>query len=148
MALCASLALAQAPAATPAAKSPAASADSRVQPTLGDDKAVIAASEKWLRLLDDGKLGAAWDLSAALLKSSVTRAKWISGIRDARKPFGKVQTRTADKFARAHQMPGAPDGDYVLVAFQTTFANGKRAEEQITWQLDEETWRVSGYYIR
>jgi len=145
-AIAANVALAQPPPGKPSAPP---GDDQQVQPTLRDDKDVIEASEKWLKLLDDGHLGAAWDNAAPTLKSSVTRDQWVSGIGAARKPFGKVQSRAAEKFARAHEMPGAPDGDYALIAFRTRFANGKNAEEQLVWQLGEnDTWRVSGYYIR
>jgi hypothetical protein len=128
---------------------PSGADQDKAQPTLRDDKDVVAASEKWLKLLDDGHVGAAWDNAAPLLKSAVTRDKWVEGIGAARKPFGKVKSRAPEKFARSHQMPGAPDGDYALIGFRTQFANGTKAEEQITWQLgDNDTWRVSGYYIR
>ena len=149
-----SAAAATAPAAAPArpaasAKAPASEDDGQVQPTLRDDKDVIAASERWLELLDAGQFGAAWDAGAATLKSSVARQKWVAGLRDMRKPFGKVATRKAEKFARAHTLPGAPDGDYALILFDTRFAQGGKAQEQVTWMLEAgDTWRVSGYYIR
>ncbi len=120
-----------------------------IGPTLQDDRAVIEASNQWLKLLDAGKYGNSWDLAAAQLKSAVTRQQWITGIRDARRPFGKLTSREAEKLARAHVLPGAPDGDYALVIFQSKFVNGKRAEEHLTWWLDDQgTWRVAGYYIR
>jgi len=128
-------------------KSPAA--DTANMPTLQDDKDTIAASEKWLKLLDTGKVGAAWDVSSAYLKSVVTRQKWVEGIGRARKPFGKFSTRTAGKFARAHTLPEAPDGDYAILEFDSVYANGKRATEQVIWMLESgDTWRVAGYYIR
>lgn len=152
---------ADAPPRAPAAASSAAGAaargaavaapeDAREQPTLKDDRDVIEASEKWLRLLDRGELGAAWDVSAALLHDQVTRANWIKGIGEARKPFGKLKLRHRDRFARAHQLPGAPEGDYAIVQFASEFANGKHATEQLTWTLEADggIWRVSGYYIR
>ena len=123
--------------------------DPGAQPTLGDDKDTIAATQKWLALLDAGKMGAAWDVSSAHLKSVVTRQKWVSGIGSARKPFGKIVSRKPEKFARAHSLPGAPDGDYSIVEFESVFANGKRAAEQVIWMLEGgDVWRVSGYYIR
>ena len=150
-----------APAATPSASTGASAApalkagaatsdDERIQPTVGDDRDVIQSSEKWLKLLDRGQLGPAWDISAKHLKAQVTRAEWVKGIGEARKPFGKLKARRSDRFARAHQMPGAPDGDYAIVQFETDFANGKHATEQITWMLEPDggIWRVSGYYIR
>jgi hypothetical protein len=149
-----SAAAATVPSAAPArpaasAKAPPGEDDGQVQPTLRDDKDVIAASERWLELLDAGQFGAAWDAGAATLKSSVARQQWVAGLRDMRKPFGKVATRKAEKFARAHTLPGAPDGDYALILFDTRFAQGGKAQEQVTWMLESgDTWRVSGYYIR
>jgi hypothetical protein len=136
------------PPATVAPK-PGAPGETGVQPTKGDDRDVIEASEKWLKLLDAGQMGAAWDLSAPSLKSAVTRKDWIDGISAARKPFGKVASRKAEKFARSHELPGLPQGDYALLLFDTRFANGKQAQEHLTCVLDAgEVWRVSGYFIR
>jgi hypothetical protein len=146
------------PASTPAptaatapagAAAPPSSGSEPAQPTMGDDKDTIAAARKWLALLDDGKVGVAWDVSSKHLKSVVTRKEWVKGIADARKPFGKLKLRTPEKFARSHAMPGAPDGDYSIVEFTSEFANGKRAQEQLIWMLEPgDVWRVSGYYIR
>ncbi len=130
---------------------PAAAEDDDLskQPTLGDDNDTIEAGQKWLALIDAGRAGAAWDVASAYLKSVVTRDQWVKGMRDYRKPFGKLASRRAVKFGRAHSMPGAPDGDYAIIQYEAAFANGKRATEQLTWMLEgENTWRVSGYYIR
>ncbi len=136
--------------AAPAAAAPGAPAQPEsAQPTMGDDHETIEAATKWLALLDAGKTGAAWDASSPYLKSVVTRQKWIDGIGSARRPFGKFVKRTPTKFARSHSMPGAPDGDYSIIEFDTEFENGKRASEQIIWMLGErEVWSVSGYFIR
>jgi Protein of unknown function (DUF4019) len=139
-----------APALPPAVATPGAPpTDAPSQPTQRDDRETIEASTKWLALLDAGKTGAAWDSGSPYLKSVVTRTKWIDGITDARKPFGKFVKRTPTKFARSHSMPGAPEGDYSIIEFDTEFENGKRAQEQIIWMLGErEVWSVSGYFIR
>ena len=133
-----------------AAPAPGAAAGTPEQPTLGDDRDVIEASEKWLRLLDRGQMGAAWDASAKSLQDQVSRVEWVKGIGAARKPFGTLKARKRDRFARAHEMPGGPDGDYAIVQFVSEFENGKRATEQLIWMLqpDGGIWRVSGYYIR
>jgi len=119
------------------------------QPTRAEDKDVIEASQKWLKLIDAGRYGDAWDGGAAPLKKSVTRKGFIDGIGEARKPFGAVKSRTPGRFARAHELPGGPQGDYALISFDTRFANGKQAEEQVIWLLESgDNWRVSGYFIR
>jgi len=142
---------APAPAAPAGAAAGAPAGDAQLEgPSVRDDREILAASERWLGLIDSGKLGAAWDGGAKLLKQAVTRNDWIKGIGDARKPFGKLASRNRERFARTHKIPGAPDGDYAIIEFTASFENGKRAVEQVTWMLDADggIWRVSGYYIR
>jgi len=120
--------------------------DDKLQPSTRDDKETIEASRAWLALLDAGKFGPAWDGASPYLKSVVTRQKWVTGVAAARNPFGKFKQRIPVKFARSHSMPDAPDGDYSLLEFESEFANGKRASEQVIWMLgDNQVWRVSGY---
>jgi hypothetical protein len=46
-------------------------------------------------------------------------------------------------------LPGAPDGEYVVIQFKTAFENKKFAIETVTPMLDGDgKWRVSGYFIR
>ncbi|MDD5138124.1 MAG: DUF4019 domain-containing protein, partial [Candidatus Omnitrophica bacterium] len=45
-------------------------------------------------------------------------------------------------------LPGAPDGEYVIVQFDTTFENKKSSVESVTMSLEADgRWRVSGYFI-
>jgi len=138
-----------APAAPAAAKSetprgePPADAASET-----DDDEVVAESKKWLGLIDAGKAGAAWDRADASLRASVTRAKWIDGIVALRKPYGRLKAREMLQVARAHSLPGLPDGDYAIIQFDTEFANGRHATEMVTWTLTGTSWRVAGYQIR
>jgi hypothetical protein len=47
------------------------------------------------------------------------------------------------------QLPGAPDGQYVIIQYDTTFENKRKAIETITPMFDKDgIWRVSGYYIQ
>jgi len=138
-----------APAGAPPAAASAPADNSKVQPTRGEDKDVIQATERLLKLIDAGQYGDAWDGAAVPLKSSVTRKGFVEGLGKLRAPLGKVASRTPGRFARAHQLPGGPDGDYALVTFDTKFTNGKTAEEQVVWLLEPpDIWRVSGYFIR
>jgi len=138
----------EAPATSPATTAPP-TAPTAEQPTLRDDRDSIDAGMKWLALIDAGKAGDAWDLSSKQLKSAVTRAKFVDGMRDARKSFGKLEGRTAERFARSHQMPGAPDGDYVIIEYTARFGQGRKLQEQLVWTIEDgDIWRVAGYYYR
>jgi len=46
-------------------------------------------------------------------------------------------------------MPGAPDGEYVVIQYETEFEKKASAVETVTPERDKNgTWRVSGYYIK
>jgi hypothetical protein len=45
-------------------------------------------------------------------------------------------------------LPGAPDGDYEVVQFQTSFANKAAANETVVLSLEASGWKVDGYFIR
>jgi len=160
LACCAALALAPAPAFTqtaapppgPPPKAPATKPPTEPppgQPTISDDKEAIEAGKKWLQLLDADNPGAAWDAASNQLQSGVTRDKFIAEMRRVRAPLGKLSTRTPVKFARAHDLPGAPSGDYAIIEYDAEYANGKHLSEQLIWAIAErDSWRVAGYFYR
>lgn len=46
-------------------------------------------------------------------------------------------------------LPGAPDGEYVVIQFKASFENKKAAVETVTPLLDKDgQWRVSGYFMK
>ena len=47
------------------------------------------------------------------------------------------------------ELPGAPDGHYVLLQFETVFANKKSTIETVTFMLEKDgKWKAAGYYIK
>jgi hypothetical protein len=47
------------------------------------------------------------------------------------------------------ELPGAPDGEYVVFQFDTQFEHKRAAVETVTPMRDPDgSWRVSGYFIR
>ena len=70
-------------------------------------------------------------------------------MQSVRKPLGKTLNRELKTSTYRTTLPGAPDGEYVVIQFETSFENKKSAIETITPALDKEgKWRVSGYYIK
>ena len=46
-------------------------------------------------------------------------------------------------------LPGAPDGEYVVIQYESSFEHKQSAVETITAMLDKDgKWRVSGYFIK
>lgn len=109
----------------------------------------MRAAEAWLKLIDDGQYGASWDASAAMFKAAVTRTEWVRQAGAVRVPLGKVLSRKLVSSQLAHALPGAPDGTYVVVVYQTRFEHKEQARETVTVALNPgERFRGTGYFIR
>jgi len=106
------------------------------------------SAKEWLGLTDTGKYGQSWEKAAKLFKSSVTKKQWESKVKAAREPLGKVISREVQSATYAKQLPGVPDGEYVVIQYSTSFEKKKSATETVTPMLDGSTWRVSGYFIK
>jgi hypothetical protein len=66
-----------------------------------------------------------------------------------RKPLSKLVSRKIKRKTYTTSLPGAPDGEYVVIQFETSSENKKSAVETFIPMLDKYgNWRVSGYYIK
>lgn len=109
----------------------------------------LAAAEAWLALVDSGQYAESWDEAAQYFKGAVPKEKWLQTMNAARTPFGKNISRKLKSKRYKTSLPGAPDGEYVVIKFKASFENKKSAIETITPMLDKDgTWRVSGYYMK
>lgn len=108
-----------------------------------------AAAVKWLSLVDAGRYADSWDEAAAYFRGAIGKPAWESSLKAVRDPLGARQARTL-KSAVAHtSLPGAPDGRYVVIQYETRFANKASAVETVTPMKEADgSWKVSGYQIR
>jgi hypothetical protein len=113
------------------------------------EKAAIASAEKWLRIVDKGKYSESWKESSEYFKQAVTQEQWEQAVQAVREPLGKLISRKVKSATYATSLPGAPDGEYVIIQFNTSFENKKSGIETVTPMMDKDgMWRVSGYYIK
>jgi len=103
----------------------------------------------WLGLTDTGKYAESWDEAAQLFKNAIAKEQWSEKVKGARAPLGKLLSRKLKSATYAKTLPGAPDGEYVVIRYDTSFENKASAVETIVPMLDKDgKWRVSGYYIK
>jgi Protein of unknown function (DUF4019) len=114
-----------------------------------EEKAAVSAAESWLKLIDAGQAAASWDAAASSFKAAVDKPGWEKALRAARGPLGTLVSRKLVTRQLTHTLPGAPDGTYVVLTYQSQFEHKKSAVETVTPMLDTDgRWRVSGYFIR
>jgi ABC-type molybdate transport system substrate-binding protein len=108
-----------------------------------------AAARAWLATVDAGSYAQSWTDAAGLFKKAVDQATWQKQVEAVRSPLGKVVSRKVSSRKYAKSVPGAPDGDYVILTFDTVFEKKASAVENVTPMKDPDgTWRVSGYFIK
>ena len=107
------------------------------------------AAESWLKLLDNGDYRACYEQASQIVKDHLSEDAFVQQFSAARKMLGVVVSRKLKVAQYATSLPGAPDGQYVVMEYDTSFANKKSATETVTPMLDNDgQWRVSGYFIK
>ena len=113
------------------------------------EKAAVDCAEKWLAVVDKGKYADSWQKAAVFFKTSVTKEQWEQSLLSFRKPLGRLVSRKVQSTTFITSLPGAPDGKYVVITFETAFENKKSAIETVTPMFEKDgNWRVSGYFIK
>ena len=113
------------------------------------NEAAKKSAESWLAVVDKGDYAASYDEAASIFKLAITKEDWLQKVRAARSPLGKMISRKLKRMQYETTLPGAPDGEYVVIQYDTSLENKRSAVETITPTLDKDgQWRVSGYFIR
>lgn len=107
------------------------------------------AAKSWLNLTDSGKYGQSWDEASSFFKASISKAVWEQAVSSVRSPLGALKARKVISATFTRTLPGAPEGEYVVIQYASEFANKSGAIETVTPMRDKDgIWRVSGYFIK
>src|SRR5712691_1700414 len=79
------------------------------------------AAGAWLKLVDQGSYGQSWKDASSLFKSHVEETQWETAAAKARGPLGSVISRKVKRARYETSLPGAPDGEYVVIQYQSSF---------------------------
>ncbi len=114
-----------------------------------DQGPAITAATEWLAIVDAGDYARSWQTASPFLKNAVGQQKFASGVQSVRRPLGKVLNRRLESSKHFSEVPGAPDGEYIVLIFKTSFENKENVLETVVPMREKDgTWKVSGYYIR
>ncbi len=124
-----------------------------VAPVRAQDAEKIAsarvAAKSWLELADMGEYSQTWEQAAGVFQAAVSKPSWQSAIQGVRAPFGSLKSRTIKSATFTRSLPGAPDGEYVVIQYESRFENKEAAIETVTPMREKDgSWKVSGYFIK
>ncbi|MEM1113049.1 MAG: DUF4019 domain-containing protein [Pseudomonadota bacterium] len=111
----------------------------------GDGKSVALA---WLQLVDAGSYAASWDQAAPFFQQQVSKSQWESAVGSVRAPLGELISREVVSATAYTSLPGAPDGEYIVLSINASYEGQESAIETVTMSIVDGVWRVVGYFIR
>jgi hypothetical protein len=107
-----------------------------------------ADGQAFLELIDHGQYAESWTKTGAMFKAKLTAESWSQMAQSARTPFGALVQRKPGPVNLTKTLPGAPDGDYAVIRYQTVFEKKAEAVETVTLAHEADHWAVIGYFIR
>ena len=113
-----------------------------------NESAGSIAAKEWLKIVDVGEYVESWQKSDAFFKSQLTQTEWSVALTGVRTPLGQVKSRSELVAKEYSSLPGVPDGEYLVIQFQTEFQNKKLATETLTLSKSSGDWLPVGYSIK
>jgi hypothetical protein len=123
-------------------------AESTADPHAAEEQAAQRQALGFLAYLDHARFADSYAYTGMLIRAQVDRESFSAQIEKARAGTGAMQSRELMDANYATTVPGAPDGQYVVLHYHTSFANRQDAVETLTLAFAKGYWRVSGYYIK
>lgn len=107
-----------------------------------------AAAIAWLALVDSVEYEKSWSEASPLLRNHVDQDAWANQLSNLRTPLGKLESRKLSSAEYQESLPGVPDGQYVLLIFDSAFEKSEVQAEIVVVAIGEDSvWRVIGYYF-
>jgi hypothetical protein len=94
-----------------------------------------AAALKRLALTDGSGYSQSWDQASSVFQRAISKDAWIYTLENARQPLGKIISRKVNSVRYTRSPPGAPEGEYVVMQYDTQFEQKAAASESMARRL-------------
>ena len=114
-----------------------------------ENKKAQMAATNWLVQIDNGEYLESWDNAAQYFQNQILQDRWSAALKASRGPLGNSTSRNIKSSEFRSELPGAPDGNYYILTYNSSFKNKASAIETITLTKGiDGKWRAVGYYIK
>jgi Protein of unknown function (DUF4019) len=136
----------QGPAPTGAPQAPGTQQEN--DPHAADEQAAQRQALGFVGYLDQGRFADSYAYTGMLIRAQLDRDAFSTQIQKTRVGTGALQSRELIDAGYSTSVPGAPEGQYVILHYHASFANRPDAVETVTLAFAKGYWRVAGYYIK
>ncbi len=123
-------------------------AEPAADPHIPEEQAAERQALGFLGYLDHGRFADSYAYTGMLIRAQLDRDAYAKQLEKARAGVGALLSRELINATYTTTLPGAPEGQYVVLNYGASFANRQQAEETVTLAFAKGYWRVSGYYIK
>jgi hypothetical protein len=127
---------------------PPAGAQQGEDPHTADELAAQRQALGFVGYLDQGRFADSYAYTSMLIRTQLDRDAFSTQIQKTRAGTGALQSRELIDAGYSTTVPGAPEGQYVILHYHASFANRPDAVETVTLAFAKGYWRVAGYYIK
>jgi serine/threonine-protein kinase len=120
----------------------------QADPHLAEEQAAERQALGFLGYLDQGRFADSYAYTGMLIRASLDQQTFAQKLGSARNGAGAMLSRNLIDASYTTTLSGAPDGQYVILHYATSFANRQDTLETVTLAFAKGYWRVSGYYIK
>ena len=114
-----------------------------------ENKKAQMAATNWMAQIDKGEYLESWDNAAQYFQNQILQDRWSAALKASRGPLGNSTSRNINSSEFRSELPGAPDGNYYILTYNSSFENKASAIETITLTKGiDGKWRAVGYYIK
>ena len=85
------------------------------------DEDATATGQKWLSVVDEQKYQESWEQASSYFRAQVSLEQWVVALKRSREPLGALVSRTRTRLQFSKSLRGAPDGEYAIIHFETSF---------------------------
>ena len=130
--------------------SPASTAEEeqKVEAIMEQNIEAQTAALDWLKLIDAKRYRESWTQAGPIFKSAITADGWATQAEPVRQPLGDLVSRKLNNVQAPTSLPGAPEGDYRVIAFDSDFSAAANKTETAVLAKTDGEWGVVGYFIR
>jgi hypothetical protein len=102
----------------------------------------------YLGYLDQGRFADSYAYTGLLMRNQLDPQTYAAKIENMRSGVGALQGRQLIDANLVNSVPGAPEGQYIVVHYHANYLNLNDAVDTITLAFQKGYWRVIGYYIK
>ncbi|KEO91597.1 hypothetical protein EH31_02700 [Erythrobacter longus] len=115
----------------------------------GASAAALSRARQFIRAVDAGNWTGSWEVAGTFFQSQAGADEWTALVEPVRGPLGKVEERRLATVQKAASLPGAPEGDYEILQYQTKFSKvDEISTETVILIRNGDGFDIAGYYIR